>query len=378
MADVSRYKYDGNRFGNTVLMAGSMSSTSPLYEWLAEAVAAEASDLHVVAGYPPVLRVHGALRALRPEAIDARTAEGLLAPVCPPHATQRFEATKNTDFALEMPLGESIQRFRANYFLSGQQMGACFRVIPSSIPTCAWAGFPEALAERLTHYRNGLVLVCGVVGSGKTTTLAMVMNRLNQQGGHRIITIEEPVEYLFPRVAGSVVTQREVGLDVHTFADGLTSALRQDPDVILVGEIRDRETAQMALTAAETGHLVCSTMHTRDARGAITRYADMFPQGDQREVRSQLSFSLRAVVSQHLLPSVLLGEKRVLALEILFNNSAIAAAIRAGKVESVDNVILTSRAEGMLTLDESINRLLKDGRISSETAKRFLSNPGRS
>jgi twitching motility protein PilT len=205
----------------------------------------------------------------------------------------------------------------------------------------------------------------------------MMFNLLNQEGGYRIITIEEPVEYLFPRVSGSVVTQREIGLDVHTFADGLRSALRQDPDVILVGEIRDRETAQMALTAAETGHLVCSTMHTRDARGAITRYADLFPQSDQREVRSQLSLSLRAVVSQHLLPSVVPGEKRVLALEALFNNSAVAAAIRLGKVESIDNVILTSRSEGMLTLDESIHRLLKEERISGETARRFLAYPSK-
>jgi twitching motility protein PilT len=355
----------------------SLDSSHPLHRWLAEAVACEASDLHLVPGYPPVLRVHGKLRELLPTAVDAPTARTLLMPLCPPHALERFQSHKNVDFALEMPLDGRAQRFRANYFLSGQEVGACFRVIPSAIPDFGWAGFPQPLADRLAHFRNGLVLVCGVVGSGKTTTLAMMMNLLNREGGYRIITVEEPVEYMFPKIPGSIVTQREVGLDVHTFADGLTSALRQDPDVVLVGEIRDRETAQMALTAAETGHLVCSTMHTRDARGAITRYADLFPQGDQREVRSQLSFSLRAVISQHLLPSACPGEKRVLAVEIMFNNSAIGAAIRAGKVESIDNVILTSRAEGMLTLDESINRLLKEDRISGETAKRFLGHAAR-
>ena len=203
----------------------------------------------------------------------------------------------------------------------------------------------------------------------------MLANLLNTQGGYRIITIEEPIEYVFPRVPGSIVTQREVGPDVHTFAAGLKYALRQDPDVILVGEIRDRATAQMALSAAETGHLVFSTLHSRDAKGALTRYADLFPQGDQREVRSQLALSLRAVVCQHLLPNICQGQKRVLALEILLNNSPIAAAIRSGRIETIDNVILTSRAEGMLTLDESIRRAYKDNWISRETAERFAS-PG--
>ncbi len=203
----------------------------------------------------------------------------------------------------------------------------------------------------------------------------MLVNLLNREGGYRIITVEEPVEYLFPRISGSVVTQREVGLDVHTFADGLKYALRQDPDVILVGEIRDRQTAQMALSAAETGHLVLSTLHARDAKGAISRYADLFPQADQREVRAQLALSLRAVVSQYLLPNVRAGQKRVLAMEILLNNSAIAASLRAGKIESIDNIILTGRADGMLTLDESIKQRLREGSISRETAERFVS-PG--
>ncbi len=347
----------------------------PLRDWLARAVEAGASDLHVVAGYPPVLRVHGQLREIESAALGGDAVRGLLAPLCPPHAQDRFQADRNVDFALELALGGQSQRFRANYFVSAQQIGACFRVIPSAIPSFRWAGFPEELAQQLAHYRNGLVLICGVVGSGKTTSLAMLINLLNKEGGYRIITVEDPVEYVFPKVSGSVVTQREVGLDVHTFADGLKYALRQDPDAILVGEIRDRATAQMALSAAETGHLVFSTLHTRDAKGAISRYADLFPQSDQREVRSQLSFSLRAVVSQHLLPNVRPGEKRVLALEIMFSNSAIASAIRWGKTESIDNVILTSRAEGMLTLDESIKRLLKDGRITRETAERFVS-PG--
>jgi len=348
-----------------------------LQTWLTAAVEAGASDLHVVADYPPVLRVHGRLRELDEGPLDGETVRALLAPLGPPQAMDRFRAEKNVDFSLELPLHDGRQRFRANYFLSGQRMGACFRVIPAAIPTFQWAGFPEELAQRLAHYRNGLVLISGVAGSGKTTTLGMIINLLNEEGGFRIITVEDPVEYLFAKTSRSVVTQREVGLDVHTFADGLKYGLRQDPDVILAGEIRDQETAQMALSAAETGHLVFSTLHTRDAKGAISRYTDLFPQNVQREIRSQLSLSLRAVISQHLLPSAQEGEKRVLALEIMFNNSPIASAIRFAKIESIDNNILTGRAEGMLTLDESIKRLFQERKITRETAERFATSSAR-
>ncbi len=350
----------------------------PLRGWLANAVEADASDLHVVVDHPPVLRVHGDLQELdQVPPLDGEVVRGLLVPLCPQHAMDRFRDDRNVDFAFRLTLGDRDQRFRANYFLSGQQMGACFRVIPSVIPDFQWAGFPKELAQRLAHYRNGLVLLTGVAGSGKTTSLAMIINLLNQEGGYRIITIEEPIEYVFPKTSHSVVTQREVDLDVHTFADGLKFGLRQDPDVILVGEIRDRETAQMALSAAETGHLVFSTMHTRDAKGAISRYADLFPQTTQGEIRSQLSLSLRAVISQHLLPSIHKGERRVLALEIMFNNTPIASAIRLGKLESIGDNILTHRAKGMLTLDESIKRLLNDHKISRETAVRFVSSSAR-
>lgn len=351
------------------------SCPQQLRGWLTRACEADASDLHIVSGYPPMLRVHGELRELESAMLDPDSVRALLVSACPPQAMQRFEADRNVDFALELFLRDQRQRFRANYFVSGKEIGGCFRVIPSVIPDFQWAGFPETLAHQLSHFRNGLVLLCGVVGSGKTTSLAMMVNLLNQEGGYRIITVEEPVEYLFPRMPRSVVTQREVGEDVHTFADGLKYALRQDPDVIYVGEIRDRQTAQMALSAAETGHLVFSTLHTRDAKGAVSRYADLFSQEDQREVRCQLSFSLRAVVSQHLLPNVRAGEKRGLAMEVMFNTHAVASAIRLGKMESIDNAIVMGRADGMQTLDESVKRLLKDRRISRETAERFAT-PG--
>lgn len=361
-------------------MPGSLPETicpEPVRRWLTEAVKLGASDLHLVAGHPPVYRVHGDLRESEEARLDDAALRTFLTPLCPDEALQRFEAEKNTDFSLDLPMGGRSQRFRVNFFLSNHQIGACFRVIPADIPGFQWAEFPEELAQRLAHFRNGLVLISGVAGSGKTTTLAMIISLLNREGGYRIITVEEPVEYLFPRQPNSVVTQREVGVDVHTFADGLKYGLRQDPDIILVGEIRDRETAQMALSVAETGHLVFSTLHTRDAKGAISRFTDLFPQNVQSEVRAQLALGLRAVVSQHLLPSAFPDEKRVLALEVLFNNHPIASAIRFGKLESIDNNILTGKSEGMLPLDESIKRLYQGGRIARETAEHFISTTAR-
>ncbi len=351
-------------------------STCPdrLKQWLTLAVDREASDLHLVVGHPPVLRVHGVLQPLDEPELEKQQLEALLLPACPSPFAERFQQEKNTDFSLSVDIHAQPHRFRANYFVNGQNVGGCFRVIPSAIPDFEWAGIPLELAERLTSFRNGLILVSGVTGSGKTTTLAMLVNKLNLAGGCRIISIEEPIEYLFPRVPTSVVTQREVGIDVSTFADGLKFGLRQDPDVMLVGEIRDRETAQIALSAAETGHLVLSTLHTRDAKGAISRFVDLFPQMVQHEIRAQLAMGLRSVISQHLLPSSQPGTKRHLALEVMFNNSPIASSIRFSKLESIDNCILTGRAAGMITLDESVRRLLVADKIDRQTAEHFVSD----
>lgn len=343
--------------------------------WLQHAVATGASDLHLVPGYRPTLRVHGRLQALDAQELTAETLGPALLALCPNDSIQALDVRKNADFAIDLPLGGTSRRFRANYFYTGGQLAACFRMILGTIPDFEWTGFPRDLAERLAHLRDGLVLITGITGSGKTTTLATIVNLLNQETGHRIITVEEPIEYLFPHNPGSVVTQREVGQDVLTFADGLKYGLRQDPDVILVGEIRDRDTAQMALSAAETGHLVFSTLHTRNAAGAISRYVDLFPQDVQGEIRSQLSLSLRAVISQHLVPGLDPAAKRELALEILLITPAVASGIRFGKLETLERYIQTGAAEGMRTLDESIRRLFKAGRISRETAEGLVSDP---
>jgi twitching motility protein PilT len=337
--------------------------------WLARAVESGASDLHLIVGYPPVLRLHGDLTELPEPPLPPDEASTVIRGLCPAEVFDRLQKYKNVDFSFEASVGNHVNRFRANVFHTGRQLGACVRVVPAFIPDFAWAGFPEDLARKLAFVRDGLVIVTGATGSGKTTTLAMVVNLLNQDGGYRIITVEEPVEYLFPRAADSVVSQREVGVDVLTFADGLKYGLRQDPDAILVGEIRDRETAQIALSAAETGHLVFTSLHTRDAKGAITRYADLFPQDVQKDVRNQLAMSLRAVVSQRLLPDIERGAKRHLALEVLWNTYPIASAIRTGKVESIDNYLITSREDGMVSFDESVRRLLKAGLITVEVAE---------
>jgi twitching motility protein PilT len=337
--------------------------------WLGRTVDAGASDLHLIAGYPPVQRLHGDLVELTEPALESEEIQALLAPLCAPEALARLKNQKNLDFSFELARNGGRGRFRANLFHTGGKLGACLRVIPSAIPDFAWAEFPQELATRLAFARDGLVIVAGATGSGKTTTLAMIVNLVNQAGGYRIITVEEPVEYLFPRMLNSVVTQREVGTDVLSFADGLKYGLRQDPDVILVGEIRDKDTAQMALSAAETGHLVLTTLHTRDAKGAITRYPDLFPQDVQRDIRAQLALSLRAVVCQRLLPDIEKGAKRHLALEVLWNTYPIASAIRIGKVESVDNYLLTSRDEGMISFDESVRQLLRAEKITRAVAE---------
>jgi len=341
-----------------------------LLRWLALAIDRDASDLHLSAWYPPALRLHGDLTELREPALSGPEIDALLGDFGPSDLAERLSKNRDADFSFDISVAEKTARFRAHVFVAGGYLAGCFRVIPTSIPSFDWAAFPMALAERLAFLRDGLVVLTGPTGSGKTTTLALIVNLLNETGGYRIITVEEPVEYVFPRSSNSIVSQREVGKDVRSFADGLRSGLRQDPDVILVGEVRDRETAQMALSAAETGHLVFTTLHTRDAKGAITRFADLFPQDAQSTVRSQLAMSLRSVVSQRLLPGIEKGSRRHLAIEVLWNTNPIAASIRSGKLESIDNYLMSGREDGMISFDESVRRLMLDEKITREVAER--------
>lgn len=355
---------------------GSNAVIDPrLAQWLGQAVEVGASDLHLASGFPPTVRVHGELRPLDDRPLEAGELLEMLQSVCPapvrPGETDRHDA----DFSLEIEHGTARRRFRVNIFRHEGAWGACFRHVPPEIPTLEWAGFDREVAERILRFRNGLVLFTGITGSGKSTSMAMLVDLLCRRRPCRVVTVEEPIEYRLPAHERCVITQREVGVDVPTFYDGLKYGLRQDPDVILVGEIRDRETAQMALSAAETGHLVFATLHTRDAAGAVSRLIDLFPHDAQQSVRSQLSLSLRAVIAQHLLPPATPGEKRVLAIEVLFNNFAVASAIRFGKIESLATAIQTGRRDGMIPLDESLSRLLRAGRITRETARAYATDP---
>jgi twitching motility protein PilT len=346
-----------------------------LNQWLTKALEKNASDLHLVSGHPPVLRTHGKLTPISgEEVLSAAAIRAAVEPILAADQKALLEKERDLDFAIEVELEVRKSRFRVNVFQACGSLGACLRVIPDTIPDFSWSSFPKDLAIRLGTFANGLILFTGITGSGKSTSLAMIVEHLNRNHNQRILTIEDPIEYLFPRYENSVVTQREVGRDVLSFADGLRFGLRQDPDVILVGEIRDIETARMALSAAETGHLIFSTLHTRDAKGSISRYTDFFPQQVQNEIRSQLASGLRAVICQRLLPSNIEGEKQELALEILFNTPAVGAAIRQGKLESIDTCIVTGRSEGMVSMDESIRRLLADTRISRATAENFISD----
>ncbi len=342
---------------------------------LERAVEAQASDVHLVPGYPATFRIHGELAPVDAEALAPGDVRRMVEAILPERLRGRLESERNFDCSVAVSSGGQSHRFRANVYLAQGHWCACLRHVPTEIPTLEWLGIPDALAAKLVSHSNGLVIVTGVTGSGKTSTLAALVSLLRRDSGRRILTIEEPIEYLHPVQGGSMVTQREVGRDVDSFADGLKYGLRQDPDVILVGEIRDRETAQMALSAAETGHLILTTLHTRDAKGALTRLVDLFPQDQQDDVRSQLALSLRSIVCQHLLPSAQPGQRRALALEVLHNNLAVQVAIRTGKIETIESAIQTGKREGMFPLDEDLQRLVSAGQVSLETARRYASDP---
>ncbi len=346
-----------------------------MHALLHAAVDHDASDLHLVPGHPATYRVHGRLEAVSPAVLAVPAVRSMVESILPPRLLQHLSDGKNFDFSTSLEHKGTPCRFRANVFLAQGNWCASLRHVPDDIPSFEWMGFPGGFAERLISHRNGLVIITGVTGSGKTTTLAALVNLLNQKGEHRVITVEEPIEYVHKPISSSMVVQREVGRDVDSFYDGLKYGLRQDPDVILIGEIRDRDTAQMALSAAETGHLILTTLHTKDAKGAVTRFVDLFPHQAQDDVRTQLGLSLRSVISQHLLPSATLGEKRVLAMEILHVNHPVRVAIKFGKIESIESAIQTGKRDGMLTLDDDLQRLVAIGRITLETARRFAKDP---
>ncbi len=326
----------------------------------------DASDLLLVPGAPPVMRVAGQLAAAEAPPLDEGEIRELLAPHVPGPAWLALQQGGAADFSLRVSGSSGAFRVRVNLHRQRGRLAAAVRVLPRQIPTLAGLGLPPALAE-LVKPARGLVLVCGPTGAGKTSTLAALVGEINRTRSCHVVTIEEPIEYEHPN-GRSIVEQVEVGSDAPSFAAALKAALRQDPDVLLVGEMRDLETIAIALTAAETGHLVLSTLHTADAAQAIHRIVDVFPAAQQGQIRQQLALALAAVVSQQLIPTAN-RRGRVPAVELLLANPAVRQHIRKDRVENLGTEITLGKRAGMIALEESLARLVRAGTITLEEAQ---------
>jgi twitching motility protein PilT len=330
-----------------------MPAANSIDELLERMVEANASDLHVTTGTPPAIRVRGEVERL--EGFDSLTGEEtqqLLYRILSSEQQKHFEINRQLDFSYSIP---GLARFRVNVYFQRESIGAAFRLIPTELKTLEELGIPDSL-HVLAEKPRGLVLVTGPTGSGKSTTLAAIIDEINRNRSEHILTIEDPIEFLH-RHKRCIVNQREIGPDATSFADALRAALRQDPDVILVGEMRDLETISTALTAAETGHLVFGTLHTQSAPSTIDRIIDVFPAEQQEQVRIQIANSLQGVVTQALLPTAD-GMGRVPALEILLPDDAVRNLIRQGKVEQIYSVMQTNTGRGMQTMEQSLGDLI--------------------
>ena len=327
-----------------------------------------ASDLHLSSGLPPMIRVDGDVRRINLPPLEHKEVHGLIYEIMNDKQRRDFEEYLETDFSFEVP---ELARFRVNAFNQNRGASAVFRTIPSRVLTMDELGLGSTF-KRITENPRGLVLVTGPTGSGKSTTLAAMIDHLNANTYQHILTIEDPIEFVH-QSKKSLINQREVHRDTLGFAEALRSALREDPDVILVGEMRDRETISLALTAAETGHLVFGTLHTTSAAKSIDRIVDVFPAEEKSMVRSMLSESLQAVISQSLLKKV--GSGRVAAHEIMIATPAIRNLIREEKVAQMYSAIQTGGAIGMQTLDAHLKQLLASGLIARETARSVAKIP---
>ena len=320
------------------------------------------SDLHIGEGQPPKMRKHGDVASIRPEPVTHDEALSMLSEVCGPHNWKIFEERGDLDFAYAM---DAASRFRCNYLKQTNGYGAVFRLIPTKIATLEELGIPVVVKE-FGHLRGGLVLVTGPTGSGKSTTLAALIDYMNENFSRHVVTIEEPIEFVHDNKR-SVITQREVPNDSVSFPIALKAALREDVDIVLVGEMRDLETISLALTAAETGVLVFGTLHTNNARKTVDRMVDVFPAPRQAQARAMLANSLRGVLAQLLLKKAD-GSGRVAVNEILIANAAVSAIIREGATQKLQDVIISGKAQGMQFMDDAIWGLLQQGVVSPHEA----------
>lgn len=335
---------------------------------LAFGVEQGASDCHLSTGEPPMLRVHGDLKKLEHAPLSKEDVHNLVYDVMNDAQRKRFEEAHECDFSFE--LGE-VARFRVNVFMQRKGEAAVFRTIPTKILTLEELGMPPVL-KQLCDREKGLILVTGPTGSGKSTTLAGMIDHLNNDFEGHILTVEDPIEFVHPSKK-CLINQRELGPHTHSFANALRAALREDPDVILVGEMRDLETIQLALTAAETGHLVFGTLHTSSAPKTVDRIIDVFPSSQQAQIRAQFAESIEAVITQTLLKKK--GGGRVAALEILVGTTAVRNLIREGKIHQIPGTMQVSRKDGMQTMDMALQDLVARGLVTREEAQSRSSNP---
>ncbi len=330
-----------------------------------------ASDLHLIAGQPPALRIHGDIERVKYKVLDNDELRAMLYEIASAERIKGFEETGDVDFGYEIP---GLARYRANFFMQKNGVAAVFREIPNNIMSCEQLGLPPVMAK-LAGLPRGLVIVTGPTGSGKSTTLAAIIDEANRTRSDHIITIEDPIEFVH-KSRGCLLNQREVGIHTKTFSSALRGALREDPDIILVGEMRDLETISQAIEAASTGHLVFSTLHTTSAPKTVDRIVEVFPANEQAQIRSTLSDGLRAIICQTLFKRV--DKKgRIPAMEILIATPAVRNLIREAKSHQIPSMVQTGKKYGMQLLDDAIMELFNKGKISADDAYLKANDKGR-
>lgn len=351
---------------------GALLSIEDMLAYFEKMGAMRVSDLHIKVGASPAYRIDGDLVRLKGGIVTEEIAEKLIYPILGP---KNIEFLKR-DMAVDCSYKFGSIQFRINAFMDSDGLACAIRALGTEIPPPEKIGFPNSVWQDIVRRKHGLILFTGITGAGKSTTIASLIERINENRACRIITLEDPIEYLFSQ-KNCLISQREIGRDVNCFADGLRSMMREDPDVIFVGEMRDAETVSLTLTAAETGHLVFSTLHTRDTTGTITRILDFFPPERQDEVRNQLSLGLRYIISQKLVPRKD-GSGRIVAMEILNSNYAIANLIRKGKIEQIYSQMQVKTKnqidERMITIERHLAILVKRGQIDLLEAQKWCND----